>query len=193
MLFVWKWTRLGVRTRLLRVPQSCDFNPLHHWGHPTMFVGSFIPRNKRLGMRDCFCHIQCISLFHISDSAFSSSFCRHNMLIRKCASLIGLGLPSCYHTVLEILLRKLVILFHPNISSPLGSRGVYYKKRAPLEILPLTSSPTADSNRSFRCSPWRQTYLVPSTSQDPRATNARAELTGTGHTAKFQQAFYLQT
>ena len=37
-------------------------------------------------------------------------------------------------------------------------------------------------------------YLVPSsTSQDTRATNARAELKGTGHTAKFQQAFYLQT
>ena len=36
-------------------------------------------------------------------------------------------------------------------------------------------------------------YLVPSTSQDPRATNTRAELKGTGHTAKFQQAFYLQT
>ena len=32
-------------------------------------------------------------------------------------------------------------------------------------------------------------YLVPSTSQEPRTTNARAELKGTGHTAKFPQAF----
>ena len=67
------------------------------------------------------------------------------------------------------------------------------KKELQLEILPLFATPTAVSNRSIRSSPWQQTYLVPSTSQDPRVTNARAELKGTGHTAKFQQAFYLQT
>ena len=61
-----------------------------------------------------------------------------------------------------------------------------------LKILPLFSTPTTVSNRSIRSSPWRQTYLVPSTSQEPRATNARAELKGTKITAKFQQAFYLQ-
>ena len=71
---------------------------------------------------------------------------------------------------------------------------VHYKKELRLKILPLFATPTAVSNRSIRSSPWRQTYLVPSThSQEPRTTNARAELKGTGHTAKFQQAFYLQT
>ena len=88
--------------------------------------------------------------------------------------------------------KELVILFHRRSAAPWGHVASIIKKRAPLEILPLTSSPTAVSNRSFRSSPWRQTDLVPSTSQDPRATNARAELKGTEHTAKFQQAFYLQ-
>ena len=85
-----------------------------------------------------------------------------------------------------------MILLHGISAAPWG-HVVSIIKRAHQEILALTSSPTAVSNRSIHSSPWRQTYLVPSTSRDPRATNARAELKGTGHTAKFQQAFYLQT
>ena len=88
--------------------------------------------------------------------------------------------------------KELVILFHRISATPWG-HVVSIIKRAHQEILPLFSTPTAVSNRSIRSSPWRQTYLVPSTSEEPRATNARAELKGIGHTAKFQQAFYLQT
>ena len=74
-----------------------------------------------------------------------------------------------------------MILFHGTSAAPWGHVALF-------------STPTAVSNRSIRSSPCRQTYLVPSsTSQEPRATNARAELKGTRHTAKFQQAFYLKT
>ena len=91
----------------------------------------------------------------------------------------------------EILLRNWCSCFTEH-QQPLGVTWRPLQKELRLEILPLFATPTAVSNRSIRSNLWRQTYLVPS-SQDPRATNARAELKGTGHTAKFQQAFYLQT
>ena len=92
----------------------------------------------------------------------------------------------------EILLRNWWSCFTEYQQPPWG-HVVSTIKRAPTGDSSLFSTPTAVSNMSIRSSPWRQTYLVPSTSQEPRATNARAELKGTGHTAKFQQAFYLQT
>ena len=39
-------------------------------------------------MQDCFCHTQRISPFHILDLASSLSFSMHNMLTRRCSSLI---------------------------------------------------------------------------------------------------------
>ena len=89
--------------------------------------------------------------------------------------------------------KELVILFHRLSASPWGHVASIIKRATTEDSPSFCSTPTAVSNRSIRSSPWRQTYLVPSTSQDPRATNAPAELKGTGHTAKFQQAFYLQT
>ena len=89
--------------------------------------------------------------------------------------------------------KELVILFHRTSAAPWGHVVSTIKKDLRLKISSLFATPTAVSNRSIRSSPWWQTYLVPSTSQDPRATNARAEFKGTGHTAMFQQAFYLQT
>ena len=89
--------------------------------------------------------------------------------------------------------KELVILFHRTSAAPWGHVASIVKKSSPGDSLSFCSTPTTVSNRSICSSPWRQTYLVPSTSRDPRAMNARAELKGTGHTAKFQQAFYLQT
>ena len=88
--------------------------------------------------------------------------------------------------------KELMILFHRILAAPWSHMVSTIKKELQQKILPLFATPTAVSNRSICSSPWRQTYLVLSTSQDPRATNAHAELKGTGHTAKFQQAFYLQ-
>ena len=87
--------------------------------------------------------------------------------------------------------KELVILFHRTSAALWGHVASIIKKSSTGDSFSI-STPTAVSNRSIRSSPWRQTYLVPSTSQDPRATNARVQLKGTRHTAKFQLAFYLQ-
>ena len=84
-----------------------------------------------------------------------------------------------------------MILFHRISAAPWGHVASTIKRATTEDTSSFCSPPTAVSNRSICSSPWRQTYLVPSTSQEPRATNAYAELKGTGHTAKFQQAFYL--
>ena len=94
-----------------------------------------------------------------------------------------------YHVLLKKVwkfVKELVILFHRISAAPWG-HVVSTRKRAPTEDSSSFSTPTAVSDRSIRSSPWRQTYLVPSTSQEPRATNACAELKGTKTTAKFQQ------
>ena len=120
-------------------------------------------------------------------------------------------LPLFYllHDICRNFVKELVILFHRISAAPWG-HVVSIIKRAqtedsssffPLPSLLVTGPFVAalDGKRIWylqhtASSPWRQTYLVPSThSQEPKATNARAELKGTGHTAKFQQAFYLQT
>ena len=71
--------------------------------------------------------------------------------------------------------KELVILFHRTAAAPWGHVASIIK-RAPLEILPLYFPlPPLLTTGPFRSSPWQQTYLVPSsTSQEPRATNARA-------------------
>ena len=88
--------------------------------------------------------------------------------------------------------KELVILFHRISAAPWGHVVSTIKKSYDWRFFHFSSTPTAVSNRSIRSRPWRQTYLVPSTCQDPKATNAHAKLKGIGHTAKFQQAFYLQ-
>ena len=96
------------------------------------------------------------------------------------------------YTVCTNFVKELVILFHQTSADPWGSCGVHYKKELHWRFFLFLPLPLLLATGPFFSSPWQQTYLVPSTIQDPRAMNTCAELKGTGHTAKFQQAFYLQ-
>ena len=78
--------------------------------------------------------------------------------------------------------KELVILFHRTAAAPWGHVASIIKRSSIEDSSSIFSTPTAVSNRSIRSSPWRYMYLVPSTSRDPRATNARADLKGTGYT-----------
>ena len=72
--------------------------------------------------------------------------------------------------------KELVILFH-------RSAAVHYKKRAPREILSLlVPPPQLLASGTFRSSPLTVYVFGTFHHRDPRATNARAELKGTGHT-----------
>ena len=79
--------------------------------------------------------------------------------------------------------KELVILFHRTAAAPCGHVVSIIKRSSTGDSLSFGSTTNTASTGPFRSSPWWHTYLVPSTtSQDPRATNARAGLTGTGHT-----------
>ena len=73
-----------------------------------------------------------------------------------------------------------MILFHWTAAAPWGHVASIIKRSSTGDSLFLL--PLLLAGGPFRSSSWRHTYLVPSTSQDPRATSARAELKGTGHT-----------
>ena len=77
---------------------------------------------------------------------------------------------------------ELVILFHRTAAAPWGHVASIIK-RSQLETLSrLVPLPTTVSIRSIVAALDGIRILVPSTTRDPRATNARAELKGTGHT-----------
>ena len=82
-----------------------------------------------------------------------------------------------------------MILFHRISAAPWGHVGSTIKKATTGDSPFFVSLPPLWATGPFVAALDGKTYLVPSTSQEPRATNARAELKGTGHTAKFQQAF----
>ena len=71
-----------------------------------------------------------------------------------------------------------MILFHRSAAAPWGHVASIIKKILSL-LVPL---PTTVSIRSIVAALDGIRILVPSTTRDPRAMNARAELKGTGHT-----------
>ena len=79
--------------------------------------------------------------------------------------------------------KELVILFHRSAAAPWVTWRPLLKKRAPQEILSLlVPLPTTVSSRSIVAALDGIRILVPSTTRDPRAKNARAEFKGTGLT-----------
>ena len=66
-------------------------------------------QDKRLNRKDCFCHINQISLLSHFGSNFSFKFCRHNMLIQNCSSLSGQAsfLLSCSRELFQTVLKHL--------------------------------------------------------------------------------------
>ena len=79
--------------------------------------------------------------------------------------------------------KELVILFHRTAAAPWGHVASIIKRSSTGVSLSFGSTPTTVSNRSFSLQPLTAcVFGAFHHSQDPRATNARAEFKGTGHT-----------
>ena len=74
-----------------------------------------------------------------------------------------------------------MILFHRTAAAPWRHVASIIKKSPTGDSL-LVPLPTTVSIRSIVAAPWRHTYFGTFHHRDPRATNARAGLKGTGHT-----------
>ena len=75
-----------------------------------------------------------------------------------------------------------MILFHRTAAAPWGHVASIIKRSSTGDSLSFGSTPTTVSTGPFRSSPLTVCVFGTFHHRDPRATNARAEFKGTGHT-----------